>query len=189
MIDGNVSDFSLSPQQIGTLSVDVHDWQRLVILEGIEPPPALRNASLGRLVVLDDHPPECVGVFRQRPRQLKVGLLFRGSRFFITSKLRLLGFFALLAVFPAPLVVLLSHGLLGRQGIPLPLSVSAALSLPRSVRFPSASPVALLVVSPTTLITVAPMLLSFLNFILRNNRSKSKKPNRSEHKRSSAECK
>lgn len=133
MIDGDVGDFSLSPQQIGTLSVDVHDWQRLVVLEGIEPPPALGNTSLRGLVVLDHHPPECVGVFCQRPRQLKVGLLFRGSRFLVLSKLRLQGFFTLLAVFPASLVVLLSLCFLCCEGIPLPLSVPAALSLPRSV--------------------------------------------------------
>lgn len=170
MIDGDICDFSLPPQQIGTLSVDVHDRQRLVILEGIESPPALGNASLGRLVVLDHHPPERVGVFRQRPRQLKVGLLLGGSGFLAASELRLLGFFALLAVFPAPLVVLLSFGFLGREGVPLPLPVPATLSLPRSVRLPPAPPVPLLPVSPTALITVASMLLSFLDFMLRKNK-------------------
>lgn len=134
MIDGDVGNLPLSPQQVGALSVDVHDRQRLVVLEGIQPPPALGNAGLGRLVVLDDHPPEGVGVFRQRPRQLEVGLLFWSRRFLVTSKLLLLVFLTLLAVLPAPLVVLLSLGLLGSQGLPLPLSVSpAAVSLPRSV--------------------------------------------------------
>lgn len=175
MIDGDICDFPLSPQEVSTLSMDVHDRQRLVVLKGIQPPPALWNASLGRLVVFDDHPPERVGVFRQRPRQLKVGLLLRGRGFLAMSKLRLLTFIALLAVFPAPLVVLLSLGFLGRDCIPLPLSVSASGSLSRPVRFPPASSVPLLAVSPAALITVASMLLPFLDFILRDNKGKSKK--------------
>lgn len=171
MIDGDVGDFSLSPQQIGTLSVDVHDWQRLVVLEGIEAPPALRDAGLGRLVVLDDHAPERVGVFCQRPRQLKVGLLFRGWRLLYTSKLLLLGFLALLAVFPPPFIVLLSLCLLGGEGIALPLSVPSTISLPRSVRFPPAPPVPLLAVSPTMLVTAASMLLPFLQFMFQEKRN------------------
>lgn len=187
VIDGDVGDFSLSPQQVGTLSVDVHDRQWLVVLEGVEAPPALGDAGLWRLVVLDDHAPERVGVFRQRPRQLKVGLLFRGRRFLVASKLLLLGFFALLAVFPPPFVVLLSLSLLGREGIPLPRPVSAAVSIPWSVRFPPATPVPLLSVSPSALVTTASMLLPFLDFMFRDNRKQ--KAYLSAHKSSSAEFK
>lgn len=63
VVDGNISDFSLPPQQIGTLSVNVHDWKGFVILERVQSPSALGNASLGRLVVFDHHPPECVCIF------------------------------------------------------------------------------------------------------------------------------
>lgn len=67
VVNGDISNFSLPPQQIGTLSVNVHDWKGLIILEGVQSPSALRNASLRWLVVLDHHPPECVGVFCQCP--------------------------------------------------------------------------------------------------------------------------
>lgn len=67
VVNGDVGDFSLTPQQIGTLSVNVHDGKGLVVLERVQPPPALWNASLGGLVVLDHLPPECVCILGQRP--------------------------------------------------------------------------------------------------------------------------
>lgn len=176
MINGDISDSSLSPQQVGTLSVDVHDWQGLVILKRVQSPPALGNTSFGRLVVLDDHPSECVCVFRQRPRQFKVGLLLWNRGFVCASKLLFLALFAALAVFPAPFVVLLSLRLLGRERILFSVSVPAALSLPRSVRFPPAPPLPGLAVSPTPLITATSMLLSLLgeaiHFMFGDNRHK-----------------
>ena len=68
MVNGDVSDFSLPPQQIGTLSVNVHDGKGLIILERIQTPSAFGNASLGWLVILDHHSTECVGIFRKSPR-------------------------------------------------------------------------------------------------------------------------
>lgn len=134
VVDGDISDLSLSPQQVGTLSVNVHDGKGFVILERVEPPSALGNASLGWLVVLDDHSPECVGIFCQSPRQFKVGFLLLGRRLICISKRLLLVLFALLAVFPAPLVVLLPLSLLGGERLPFPVSVSSTtLSLPGSV--------------------------------------------------------
>lgn len=67
MVNGDISYFSLSPQQIGTLSVNVHDRKRFIIFERVQSPPSLRNASLGGLVVLDHHATERVGVFCERP--------------------------------------------------------------------------------------------------------------------------
>lgn len=67
VINGNISNLSLPPQQIGTLSVNVHDWKGFIILERVQSPPALRNPSLRWLVVLDHYSPECVGVFCERP--------------------------------------------------------------------------------------------------------------------------
>lgn len=60
VVNWDISDFSLPPQQIGTLSVDVHDWEGFIVFERVEPPPPLGNASLRRLVVLDHNSPECV---------------------------------------------------------------------------------------------------------------------------------
>lgn len=78
MVDGDVGDPPLAPQQVGALPVHVHDGQRLIVLEGVEAPPPLGHAGLGGLAVLDHHPSEGVGVLNQRPRQLKVGLLLVG---------------------------------------------------------------------------------------------------------------
>lgn len=80
VVNGDISDFSLAPQKIGTLSVDVHDRKGVIILKGIQSPSALWDASLGRLIVLDHHAPECVGVFCERARQFEVGLLFLSRR-------------------------------------------------------------------------------------------------------------
>lgn len=63
MVNWDICNSSLSSQQIGTLSVNVHDWKGFIILEGIQSPSALGNASLRWLVVLDHHPPECVCIF------------------------------------------------------------------------------------------------------------------------------
>lgn len=176
VINGDISDSSLSPQQVGTLSVDVHDWQGLVILKRVQSPPALGDTSFGGLVVLDDHPSECVCVFRQRPRQFKVGLLLWNRGLVCASKLLFLTLFAPLAVFPAPFIVLLSLRLLGRKRILFSVSVPAALSFPRSVCFPPAPPLPWLAVSPTSLVTATSMLLSLLdaviNFMFGDNRHK-----------------
>lgn len=64
MVNGNISYFSLTSQQIGTLSVDVHDGEGLIVLKGIQSPPALRDASLRWFVILDHHAAERVGVLR-----------------------------------------------------------------------------------------------------------------------------
>lgn len=64
MVNGDVGNSPLSAEQIGTLSVNVHDREGFVVLERVEAPPAFGNARLGRLVVLDHHPAECVCVFR-----------------------------------------------------------------------------------------------------------------------------
>lgn len=169
VVNGDVSDFSLPPQQIGTLSVNVHDWKRFIILERVQSPSALGDASLGWLVVLDHHAPECVRIFCQRPRQSKVGLLFLNGRLIWVvapslrlSEILLLVFFTPLAVFSAPLVVLLSLSLLRAERFSLSVSVSAALSLPRSVRLPPAPPLLRLVVSSPPLIAASPMLLPLL---------------------------
>lgn len=63
VVNGDISNSSLSPQQIGTLSVNVHDGEGLIILKRVESPAALGNSGLGWLIVLDHHPPECVCVF------------------------------------------------------------------------------------------------------------------------------
>lgn len=140
VVNGDISDFSLPPQQIGALSVNVHDWKGFVILERVQSPSALGNACLGRLVVLDHHPPECVCVFCQSPRQFEVGFLLvhRRGRVFVGPSARppeilFLGFFAPLTIFPAPFIVLLPLSLLGGEGVSLSVSFSAAVSLPRSV--------------------------------------------------------
>lgn len=67
MVNGDISNSSLPPQQIGTLSVNVHDWKGFVILERVQTPSALGNPSLRWLVVLDHYPTECVGIFCERP--------------------------------------------------------------------------------------------------------------------------
>lgn len=63
VVNGDISNSSLSPQQVGTLSVNVHDRQGFIILERVQSPSALGNASLRWLVVLDHHPPKCVCIF------------------------------------------------------------------------------------------------------------------------------
>lgn len=67
VVNGDISNFSLPPQQIGTLSMNVHDWKGFIILEGVQSPSPLWNASLRWFVVLDHHSPECVGVFCECP--------------------------------------------------------------------------------------------------------------------------
>lgn len=168
VVNRDISDFSLPPQQIGTLSVNVHDWKGFIILERIQSPSAFGNASLRGLVVLDHHPAECVCIFRECPRQFKVGLLLvnRSSIWIIRSSFRLskstfLVYFSLLVVFPAPLIVLLPLSLLGGQRISFSMPV-CAVSLPWSVRFPPAPPLLRLVISSSAVITTGPMLISLL---------------------------
>jgi len=177
VVDGDVCDLPLAPQQVGALPVDVHDGQRLVVLERVQPPPPLGDARLGGLVVLDDYPPEGVGVLRQRPRQPEVGLLLVGRRV-VAALAPLLGhpegpaapllpFLLLLAllllpVFPSALVVLLAFLLLLLEGLavslPMPLG-PPALPLPRrgrlrrSVRLPPAPPLGWGVATATVVIT------------------------------------
>lgn len=170
VVNRDISYSSLPPQQIGTLSVNVHDWKGFIILERVQSPSAFGNASLRGLVVLDHHPSECVGIFRECPRQFKVGLLLvnRSSICIIRSSFRLskstfLVIFSLLVVFPAPLIVLLPLSLLGGQRISFSMPVCAAVSLPWSVRFPPAPPLLRLVISSSAVITTGPMLISLLS--------------------------
>ena len=67
MVNGDISNSPLSAEQICALSVNVHDWKGFIVLERVESPPSLGNASLRWFVVFDHHPPVRVGVFRQRP--------------------------------------------------------------------------------------------------------------------------
>lgn len=162
VVNGDISDFPLSAEQIGTLSVNVHDWKGFIVLERVESPPSLGNASLGRLVVFDHHPPVCVGVFRQRPRQPKVRFLFFSRRFVCASEIVLFVFFPLLPVFPAPLIVLLSLSLLGGERVSLSASVSVTVSLSWPVGrlvvcLPSAPSLLWLPISPPGLITTGLM--------------------------------
>lgn len=169
MVNGDISNFSLPPQQIGTLSVNVHDWKGFVIFERIQSPSSLGDASLGGLIVFDHYPSECVGIFGERTRQLKIGLLLlsRGIVCVIApcprlSKIILLTFFTTLSVFPAPLIVVLTLSLLRGKCVSLSVSISTSISLPWSVRFPPAPPLLWLVASSPPLITTSPMLIPFL---------------------------
>lgn len=169
VVNGDISNFSLPPHQVGTLSVNVHDWKGFIILERVQPPPALWNACLRWLVVLDHHSPEGVGVFCKRPGEFKVRLLFLSRRSiciaappFSLIKIWLLVCFAPLAVFPPPLVVLLSLSLLGRKRVSFPMSPSVVIPLARPVRLPPAPPLLWLVVSSSPFITTSSMLISFL---------------------------
>lgn len=164
VVNGDISNFSLPPQQIGTLSVNVHDWKWFIILERVQTPPALGYASLSWFIVLDHNPTKCVCVFCERPRQSKVGLFFLSSRsiaaitrFLRFSKTVCSVFLKTLTVFPAALVVLLSLSLLLFS-----VSLSATVSLPRPVWLPPAPPLLWLIVSPFSLITTGPMLFPLL---------------------------
>lgn len=162
MVNGDIGNSPLSAEQIGTLSVNVHDREGFVVLERVESPPPLGNASLRRFVVLDDHAPECVGVFRQRPRQPEVRFLFFNRRVFCASEVVLVVFFALLPVCPATLIVLLSLSLLG--GVSASVSVTVSLSRPvrRLVCLPSTPSLLWLPVSPPVLITTGLVPFLFL---------------------------
>lgn len=176
VINGDISDSSLPPQQIGTLSVNVHDRKSLVILERVQSPSTLWNASLGRFVVLDHDSPKCVGVFCERPRKFKVWLLFHSGRSarivapsLGPSEVMFLVFFAPLTIFPASLVVLLSLSLLGCKSISLPMSLptttaatTTTLSLSGPIRFPPAPSVLWLVVSSSSLVATSSMLVPLL---------------------------
>lgn len=63
VVNGDISNFSLPPHQISTLSVNVHDWKRFIVLERVQSPSSLGNASLRWFVVLDHHSSECVCIF------------------------------------------------------------------------------------------------------------------------------
>lgn len=63
MIDGDICNFSMPAQEISTLSMNVHDRQNIIILEGIEPPPLFWNARFWGLAVLDDHSSKGISIF------------------------------------------------------------------------------------------------------------------------------
>lgn len=153
VVDGDISNLPLPPHKVGTLPVDVHDRELLIVLEGVQSPPALGDASLGGLVVLDHFPPERVGIFRERTRQFKVGLLFIdwGAVFALAPLLGTLSeslsltvvLLKAVPVVPSLIVMLLSLCLLLLEGAgfslsgPVPTSTPLSLSsfsLPGSVR-------------------------------------------------------
>lgn len=167
VVNRDISNSPLSAEQIGTLSVNVHDWKGFIVLERVESPPSLGNASLGWFIVFDHHPPVCVGVFRQRPWQPKVRFLFFNRRVVWASEIVLFIFFSLLPVFPATLIMLLSLSLLGGERVSLSASVSVTVSLSWSVRrlivcLPSTPSLLWLFISPPVLITTGLMPFLFL---------------------------
>lgn len=174
VINRDISNSSLSPQQIGTLSVNVHDWKSLIILKRVQSPSALRNPSLRRLVVLDHHSPKCVCVFCECPWKFEVWLLFHSrssacliTLFFWPPQVSLLVFFTSLAIFPASLILLLSFSLLRGKSISLPMPLPTALSLPWSIRFPPTPSVLWLLISSSSLVAASSMLIPFLWHIFR----------------------
>ena len=177
VVDGDVGNLPLPAQQVGTLPVDVHHWERLVVLEGVQSPPALGDASLWGLVVLDHHPSEGVGIFRQGPRQSKVGLfLVHGGGgaalplLGLTEGLLLPALLKPLPVLSASVVMLLSICLLVLECLLVSLPGSLSSPLPRplpllgsGVRLPPAPPLQRrLVALASPAIVSASVLLSFL---------------------------
>lgn len=84
MVNGDIGDLPVFADEVGRLTVEMHDGQALLSLEDVKPPPLFRLPSLGGLAVLDHHAIEDVGVAHQGPRQahlnLRVLFLF-GFRF------------------------------------------------------------------------------------------------------------
>ena len=74
MVNGDVGDLSVFADEVCRLTVKVHDWQALLPLEHVKPPPLFGFPGLGGLAVLDHHAIEDVGVAHQGPRQAHLNL-------------------------------------------------------------------------------------------------------------------
>lgn len=75
MVDGNVTDLSVSANQIATLSVDEESRKGLIALEWIETPTSFGLPGLLRFSIFDDDPVDFVRVFRQFSTQSEIGFL------------------------------------------------------------------------------------------------------------------
>lgn len=124
MVDRNVRDATMSPQQVRTLPMDVHDWKHLIIFKGVETPPFFGDAGFWGLTVFNDHTPEGISVLKKCPRKFKAWFFFNRHLFvLVTSRARdhLLSLSAstliLLAVLPAPGIIKVPLFFLGLQDL------------------------------------------------------------------------
>lgn len=62
MVNRNICNSAVPAQKISTLPVNVHDWEKLIVFEGIEAPSLLWNPSFRGLAVLNHNTSESVGI-------------------------------------------------------------------------------------------------------------------------------
>ena len=74
MVNGDVGDLPVFADEVGRLTVEMHDGQALLSLEDVKPPPLFRFPSLGGLAVLDHHAIKDVGVAHQGAGQAHLNL-------------------------------------------------------------------------------------------------------------------
>lgn len=60
MVDGDIGNSSVPAQEVSALPVNVHDWEHLVILKGVETPSFLWNPSFWGLAVFNHDAAESV---------------------------------------------------------------------------------------------------------------------------------
>lgn len=89
MINWNVCDAAVSPQEVSALSMDVHDWKHLVIFKGVETPPFFGDTCFRGLTIFNDYTPEGVCVLKKCPRKFKAWLFLSRHWFFFVVATRL----------------------------------------------------------------------------------------------------
>lgn len=142
MIDWNVCNTTVSPQEVSALSMNVHDWKHLIIFKWVETPPFFRDTCFRGLAVFNDYTSEGVCVLKKCPRKFKAWLFLDGHLFaFVVATrwrnqlLRLITTgtaFILLAMLPPSGIIKLPLCFLSRQVLKVSIT-SLSQPTPRSL--------------------------------------------------------